>query len=123
MTEALKDAGEEGLEDFRGLQAIIETLLENQFPTRGDADDGDDADAEAAKAGAGGGGAASSSAAPKKPSKTPSTGVGAKRRLPSDDESSDDGASRLGHAGRPQTRALRQRRRTPFRPACCLARP
>ena len=38
LAEAIADAGEEGLEDFRGLLAIIESLLERQFPTMGDAD-------------------------------------------------------------------------------------
>ena len=44
MVEALKEAGEEGLEDFAGLYAIIENLLETQFPTRGDKEEDDDAD-------------------------------------------------------------------------------
>ena len=45
LAEAIADAGEEGLEDFRGLLAIIESLLERQFPTMGDAD-ADEADEE-----------------------------------------------------------------------------
>ena len=45
FAEALKEAGDEGLEDFRGLYAIIENLLDTQFPTRGQREDeGEDAD-------------------------------------------------------------------------------
>ena len=46
LAEAIAAADEEGLEDFRGLLAIIESLLERQFPTMGDADadEGDEED-------------------------------------------------------------------------------
>ena len=42
MVEALKEAGEDGLEDFAGLYAIIENLLNSHFPTRGARDDEED---------------------------------------------------------------------------------
>ena len=63
MAEALKDAGEDGVEDFRGLQAIVENLLETQFPTMGERDDEDAGGADAGGGGGGGGAAAAAAAA------------------------------------------------------------
>ena len=120
MAEALKEAGEEGLEDFRGLFAIIENLLETQFPTRGhreedtDADGlaGDDDDGAEARGSSGGGASGSraglaSASASSKNSKAASASASAaaassssagssssaaarKRPLPSSDEDDSD---------------------------------